>query len=678
MSSETDHPRQRTVAELLAAHGDGTATGRRARRRAAENAGQSGPGSASGGYPVAAPNGGDGPGAPPAPASPASAPGSGSFPAVGGARTSGSAPAAPPNSGAFPAVGGLASGPFPAVGGSPAAPNSGQFAVVDGPSAAPHSGAFPVVDSPGSPSGAPAAPGVNGRPAASNGGPGPSGWGSGDNGAPGNGTSGAGGWAPGGGLPNGGPHPGTWSGDDGPQRPANGGPAAWGPGDGSAANGGPGTWGAGDAPHPNGGPGSWGPGSANGNPAGPANWGGDGPPAQDNGGYAAWGAAPDSAVAPPGQRPSRRGRGPRPGGAPEGGGWGADDLAGAPPGRSPGPNGAPPTWRDDPNGAALARRDDPGGAPRNADPAAGRRGGQAGAWGPDSQTDPELHGRADEAEPSSRNGRPAAPRKRQRPNPRRPAPDAHPADGDAAFVNGGAVYPDTEAGHRHWREPDEASGAEATHRIGDRQRAGAPRRRADRTTMLDPGQTGPIAPQPLADDDGGPSTAVGLAPAGAEDWHRDRTARRGAWNGGSPTDGSAPFSLDDDQDEYDDADDYRGETDRVGHLDRHADDPDDHPAGLPAEPKVRSAGSSAGQAWAAVVAQWIAGAIGGAALWVGFRFLWRDLPVVALAAAVLVTVGLVLVVRALMHNDDRRTTLFAVLVGLLLTVSPAILVLLGR
>jgi hypothetical protein len=31
-----------------------------------------------------------------------------------------------------------------------------------------------------------------------------------------------------------------------------------------------------------------------------------------------------------------------------------------------------------------------------------------------------------------------------------------------------------------------------------------------------------------------------------------------------------------------------------------------------------------------------------------------------------------------MHNDDRRTTLFAVLVGLLLTVSPAILVLLGR
>jgi len=148
---------------------------------------------------------------------------------------------------------------------------------------------------------------------------------------------------------------------------------------------------------------------------------------------------------------------------------------------------------------------------------------------------------------------------------------------------------------------------------------------------------------------------------------RDRTSRRAA-DGGPATEASAPFDLDDEDDVAD------------GFADL-APDADDPPAGLPAAPKRRrrsSAPASAGQAWAAVVAQWIAGAIGGAALWVGFRFLWRDLQVVALAAAVLVTVGLVLVVRALMHNDDRRTTLFAVLVGLLLTVSPAILVLLGR
>jgi hypothetical protein len=211
--------------------------------------------------------------------------------------------------------------------------------------------------------------------------------------------------------------------------------------------------------------------------------------------------------------------------------------------------------------------------------------------------------------------------------------------------------------------------------------------------MLDPGMTGPIATQ-LPADDGGPATAVGLALPGAEAWHRDRTGRRGGWDGGPPTAASAPFRLDNDEDdgpdyddntsydndEYGDYSDHRAETDRVGYLDRPNDDPDDHPAGLPADSqrRARTGAPSAGQAWAAVVAQWIAGAIGGAALWVGFRFLWRDLPVVALAAAVLVTVGLVLVVRALMHNDDRRTTLFAVLVGLLLTVSPAILVLLGR
>ena len=84
------------------------------------------------------------------------------------------------------------------------------------------------------------------------------------------------------------------------------------------------------------------------------------------------------------------------------------------------------------------------------------------------------------------------------------------------------------------------------------------------------------------------------------------------------------------------------------------------------------------RAWAGVVAQWLTGAVAGAVLWVLFRYLWRELPVVALAAAVLVTAGLVLLVRQLLHNVDRRTTGFAVLVGLLLTASPAVLVLLGR
>ena len=79
-----------------------------------------------------------------------------------------------------------------------------------------------------------------------------------------------------------------------------------------------------------------------------------------------------------------------------------------------------------------------------------------------------------------------------------------------------------------------------------------------------------------------------------------------------------------------------------------------------------------------MLAQWVVGAIGGAALWVGFRYLWSSLLVVAIAAAILVTAGLVVVVRTLLRNSDLRTTVAAILVGVLLTVSPAVLVLLGR
>ena len=102
----------------------------------------------------------------------------------------------------------------------------------------------------------------------------------------------------------------------------------------------------------------------------------------------------------------------------------------------------------------------------------------------------------------------------------------------------------------------------------------------------------------------------------------------------------------------------------VCHRRRHGEDADDP--------------EKSDQSWAPVLAQWVIGAIGGAALWVGFRFLWSSLLVVAIAAAVLVTVGLVIVVRTLLRNTDLRTTLAAVAVGILLTVSPAVLVLLGR
>jgi hypothetical protein len=223
-------------------------------------------------------------------------------------------------------------------------------------------------------------------------------------------------------------------------------------------------------------------------------------------------------------------------------------------------------------------------------------------------------------------------------------------------------------------------------------------------------------------DDDGPPTMVGAAPVGAEDWHRERTrGRPGAGpaddDGGPPTEAAAPMDFDDhpaglggrgfDQaDSFSDGfeDFYGGGQDQLpppppvpngparngrrGPVGPDAPEPDGFLDSGEPEPfedederprkGLGGVADAAGQAWAAVIAQWIAGAVGGAALWVGFRFLWRSLPVVALAAAVLVTVGLVVVVRALLRNNDMRTTLFAVLVGLLLTVSPAILVLMGR
>lgn len=160
----------------------------------------------------------------------------------------------------------------------------------------------------------------------------------------------------------------------------------------------------------------------------------------------------------------------------------------------------------------------------------------------------------------------------------------------------------------------------------------------------------------------GPATVVGAPPAGAEAWHRERVAEPRPVDPGPATQASPPI--------FDDAPAGLEDDDLADGLAEDLAEGRDEPAA--------DSRAGVGQMWAAVVAQWIAGAIGGAALWVGFRYLWRSVPVVATAAAVVVTVGLVVIVRALLHNDDRRTTVFAVLVGLLLTVSPAILVLMGR
>lgn len=84
------------------------------------------------------------------------------------------------------------------------------------------------------------------------------------------------------------------------------------------------------------------------------------------------------------------------------------------------------------------------------------------------------------------------------------------------------------------------------------------------------------------------------------------------------------------------------------------------------------------QQWLAVGAQLAAGVVGGAVVWLLFNWLWNSLPAVALVAALIVTAGLVWIVRNIRKAEDMQSTVLAVLVGLVVTVSPAALLLLSR
>jgi predicted membrane metal-binding protein len=79
-----------------------------------------------------------------------------------------------------------------------------------------------------------------------------------------------------------------------------------------------------------------------------------------------------------------------------------------------------------------------------------------------------------------------------------------------------------------------------------------------------------------------------------------------------------------------------------------------------------------------MIAQLVVGALLGAVLWTVFSYLWQEQPVVALVLAAVATTGLVFGVRALRRSDDLQTTVLAVVVGLVVTVSPAAIVLLSR
>ncbi|MGZ3141973.1 hypothetical protein ACVDFE_08250 [Lentzea chajnantorensis] len=137
---------------------------------------------------------------------------------------------------------------------------------------------------------------------------------------------------------------------------------------------------------------------------------------------------------------------------------------------------------------------------------------------------------------------------------------------------------------------------------------------------------------------------------------------------------AGPYVDDDDSQEYAvyREDDYLADADEI--------DDDERPAGLDdvseaEEDPEEDAQRSPAKEWLVMIGQLAVGVLGGAALWLAFNFLWRTQAVAALVVALAVTVGLVLLVRKIRRADDLQTTLLAILVGLIVTVSPAAMLL---
>ncbi len=118
--------------------------------------------------------------------------------------------------------------------------------------------------------------------------------------------------------------------------------------------------------------------------------------------------------------------------------------------------------------------------------------------------------------------------------------------------------------------------------------------------------------------------------------------------------------------------DVREDRDYDGDYDGDLDDLEDDD--LDDDDRVRSPAKE----WAIMGGQLALGVVGGAAIWLGFNWLWGFMPAAALVAALAVIVGLVLIVRKIRRAEDLQTTFLAVLVGLVVTVSPAALLLLNK
>lgn len=83
--------------------------------------------------------------------------------------------------------------------------------------------------------------------------------------------------------------------------------------------------------------------------------------------------------------------------------------------------------------------------------------------------------------------------------------------------------------------------------------------------------------------------------------------------------------------------------------------------------------------WLTLVGLITAGVVGGAGVWLGFDWLWGVLPTAALVTALVVIAAMVWVIRRIRPDEERvdiQTMVLVVLVGLVVTVSPAALLML--
>jgi hypothetical protein len=128
---------------------------------------------------------------------------------------------------------------------------------------------------------------------------------------------------------------------------------------------------------------------------------------------------------------------------------------------------------------------------------------------------------------------------------------------------------------------------------------------------------------------------------------------------------------------YEDSEEY--ESDAIGELPE--DELEDKAAGLGDDSdgfSSEAAERSPAKQWAVLGGQLAAGVVAGAVAWLGFDWLWMKIPAAALICALGVIGALVWIIRKIRRADDMQTTVLAVLVGLIATVSPAALLLLSK